>query len=442
MEKWMHNKKILSGVVIALVILCATTALIYRREGGFDQVLEVGIFAGSNWDVANANSYVIIDKAVEKFDAEHPGVRVHYYSGIRKEDYSEWFSRQLLRGKEPDVFMVLGEDFNQFAEIGIMKNLEPLMDQDPTFDRNAYYSTALRAGQYGGHQYAMPYETMPTLMFVNKSLLSREGIEVPDNDWTWDDMYRISKYVTKDRDGDGILDQFGTYNYGWMEAVYANGASLFDENGTEAYFNDEKVMEAVRYTRQILELNGNKKVTRDDFDGGNVAFMPLPFAEYRTYKAYPYKIKKYTKFQWECVTLPAGKDGGNTSAVNTLLMGISDSTGQEKLAWEFLKLLTYDEEIQTDIFRYSQGVSVLKKVTESAEAEEILREDMEKNEKVIDNKILGEVIENGVVTPKFQKYNGAINLADNEINRVIEDGDNLENSLRILQRQINQYLRR
>ncbi|MDY4069890.1 MAG: ABC transporter substrate-binding protein, partial [Lachnospiraceae bacterium] len=91
---------------------------------------------------------------------------------------------------------------------------------------------------------------------------------------------------------------------------------------------------------------------------------------------------------------------------------------------------------------YSQGVSVLKKVTESAEAEEILREDMEKNEKVIDNKILGEVIENGVVTPKFQKYNGAINLADNEINRVIEDGDNLENSLRILQRQINQYLRR
>ena len=59
MEKWMHNKKILSGVVIALVILCATTALIYRREGGFDQVLEVGIFAGSNWGVANANSYVI-----------------------------------------------------------------------------------------------------------------------------------------------------------------------------------------------------------------------------------------------------------------------------------------------------------------------------------------------------------------------------------------------
>ena len=63
-----------------------------------------------------------------------------------------------------------------------------------------------------------------------------------------------------------------------------------------------------------------------------------------------------------------------------MLMGISNHTDKEKLAWEFLKLLTYDEEIQMDLFRYSQGVSVLKSVTESKEAEEILQADMEKNE--------------------------------------------------------------
>ena len=25
-------------------------------------------------------------------------------------------------------------------------------------------------------------------MFVNKTLLQKEGIKVPDNDWTWDDF--------------------------------------------------------------------------------------------------------------------------------------------------------------------------------------------------------------------------------------------------------------
>ena len=265
---------------------------------------------------------------------------------------------------------------------------------------------------------------------------------MPDNDWTWDDLYQISERVTKDKDDDGLIDQFGTYNYGWTEAVYSNGAKLFDENGTESYFNDDKVTEAVRFTKQIFDLNGMQKVTRDDFDGGNVAFMPLPFTEYRTYKTYPYRIKKYTKFQWDCITLPAGKNGGNTSVINTLLIGISNHTKQERLAWEFLKLLTYDKEIQMDIFKYSQGVSVLKEVTESREAEEILQADMEKNEKFIDNLLVGDVIENGVVTPKFQKYEDAITMADNEINRVIENDDNIENSMRILQRQISQYLRR
>lgn len=430
--------------MIAAGLFCAAVLLIgsYVYQKNRKVILEVGIFAGSNWDVANANSYVIIDKVIERFEAEHENVQVHYYSGIRKEDYSEWFSRQLLLGKEPDVFMVLGEDFNQFAEIGVMKNLELLMSEDESFCQDDYYSTALHAGQYGGRQYALPYETVPTVMFVNKSLLNKEGLLVPDNDWTWDDLYEICRRVTKDKDGDGLLDQFGTYNYGWTEAVYSNGAELFNENGTESYFNDDKVTEAVRFTKQIMDLNQMQKVTKDDFDGGKVAFMPLPFTEYRAYKTYPYKIKKYTKFQWDCITLPAGEHGRNTSVINTLLMGISNHTKKEKLAWEFLKLFTYDEETQMDLFRYSQGVSVLKSVTESKEAEAILQEDMEKNEKFIDNELVSKVIENGVVTPKFPKYKDAVTMADNEISRIIEDDDNIDNSMRILQRQISQYLRR
>lgn len=434
------NKR-MKYIIGVAALFCAVWAGVTIYNENKVHVLEVGIFAGSNWDVANANSYVIIDKAVEKFEETHPNVKVHYYSGIRREDYSEWFSRKLLMGEEPDVFMVLDEDFNQFAEVGIMKDLGPLMERDESFHKEDYFTTTLHAGQYNGRQYALPYETVPYLMFVNKSLLNREGLNVPDNDWTWDDLYNISRRITKDTDGDGLLDQFGSYNYGWKEAVYSNGAELFSETGAQSYFNDEKVTEAIRFTTQISDLNKNQKVTKDDFDGGNVAFMPLTFAEYRTYKTYPYKIKKYTQFQWDCITLPAGSAGGNTSSVNTLVMGISNNTEEEELAWEFLKLLTYDKEIQMDIFRYSQGVSVLKAVTESDDVAAILQQDMEKDEKIIDNKLLGEVIENGMVTAKFPKYSEAIAMADSEVNRIISDGDNIDNSLRILQRQLNQYLR-
>ena len=133
----MKKKSIYGLVVCFLSIILIILAWNYRQKNK-PIVLEFGMFAESNWDVKNANAYVIIDDAIKKFEKEHPGVKIHYYSGISKDDYSEWFSRKLLAGKEPDVFMVLGTDFNQFSSMGVMKNLEPLMEKDPDFETEKY----------------------------------------------------------------------------------------------------------------------------------------------------------------------------------------------------------------------------------------------------------------------------------------------------------------
>lgn len=402
--------------------------------------LEFGMFTGSNWDVAQANSFTIIDKAIAKFEHAHPGVTVHYYSGIRKDDYSEWFSRKLLAGEEPDIFMVLGTDFNQFASMGVMKNLETFIEEDTDFEPEKYFTSAFVSGQYESVQYALPYETVPTLMFVNKTLLTQEGIDMPEENWTWEDIYEICKKVTRDTDGDGVPDQFGSYNYDWMDALCSNGGGVFNKKGTEAALTDSRVVEAVKYVRSINDLYGGEKLTQEDFNGGRVAFMPLTFAEYRTYKTYPYKIRKYANFQWDCVTMPAGEQGGNISQVDSLLMGISANTKEEKLAWEFLKLLTYDEESQMNIFYDSQGASVLKTVTESQQMEQVVQEDMEEGDTVINGKLLGRVIEEGHVEPQFKKYEQAMSLTDSEINKILEEDKDVDSNLKILQRTINEYL--
>ena len=402
--------------------------------------LEFGMFTGSNWDVAQANSFTIIDKAIAKFEHAHPGVTVHYYSGIRKDDYSEWFSRKLLAGEEPDIFMVLGTDFNQFASMGVMKNLETFIEEDTDFEPEKYFTSAFVSGQYESVQYALPYETVPTLMFVNKTLLTQEGIDMPEENWTWEDFYEICKKVTRDTDGDGVPDQFGSYNYDWMDALCSNGGGVFNKKGTEAALTDSRVVEAVKYVRSINDLYGGEKLIQEDFNGGRVAFMPLTFAEYRTYKTYPYKIRKYANFQWDCVTMPAGEQGGNISQVDSLLMGISANTKEEKLAWEFLKLLTYDEESQMNIFYGSQGASVLKEVTESQQMEQVVQEDMEEGDTVINGKLLGRVIEEGHVEPQFKKYEQAMSLTDSEINKILEEEKDVDSNLKILQRTINEYL--
>ena len=278
------------------------------------------------------------------------------------------------------------------------------------------------------------------MMFVNKTLLNKEGIEIPSNDWTWDDFYNICKQVTKDTDGDGKIDQFGYYDYKWTDAVYSNKAILFDKDGSNAYFAEKSVVEAIKFVKDLDSINKGYKTTAKDFDDGKVAFRPLLFSDYSTYKTYPWKIKKYSNFEWDCIKLPAGKRGENISQVSTLLMGMSNNTKNEDLAWEFLKMLTYDLETQKGIFEHSQGVSVIKEVTNSKDVIDYLNRSTP-NGSYIDMNLLNEVMEDAVISPRFKKYESVMAMADNVIRQVIEnENEDISYLLLKLQREVNNML--
>ena len=429
----MMNKK---KIICILVMIACFILIIYRPR---QLTLTIGVFAGSNWDVPNGDCYKIIDQAIERYEKEYPMVQIEYESGILKEDYSEWLSAKYLKGEEPDVFMILGEDFNTLSALGALKNLDSLIQKDQQFHIEDYYASVLYSGQYYNHQYALPYESNPTLMFVNQTLLKKEHIHLPDNDWTLDDFYTICQQVTKDTNNDGQIDQYGCYNYDWLDSVYSHKVNLFDENGESCYLNQKDVKNAISFVQKIYNLNQGYTVTSQDFDMGKVAFAPMSFAEYRTYKPYPYRVKKYSQFEWDCIQMP-GADENNSSEVSSLLMGISSRTSHMQEAWEFLKLLTYDMQTQKTLFQYSQGISSLKTVIQSDDVESLLNSDILEDTQV-NLDLLNDVMENAMSQSQFRKYNSAIVTMDTQINQMIQNNEDLDLSLISLQNEINEYLR-
>ena len=428
----MNKKKI----ICILVMIACFILIIYRPR---QLTLTIGVFAGSNWDVPNGDCYKIIDQAIERYEKEYRMIQIEYESGILKEDYSEWLSAKYLKGEEPDVFMILGEDFNTLSALGALKNLDSLIQKDQQFHIEDYYASVLYSGQYYNHQYALPYESNPTLMFVNQTLLKKEHIHLPDNDWTLDDFYTICQQVTKDTNNDGQIDQYGCYNYDWLDSVYSHKVNLFDENGESCYLNQKDVKNAISFVQKIYNLNQGYTVTSQDFDMGKVAFAPMSFAEYRTYKPYPYRVKKYSQFEWDCIQMP-GADENNSSEVSSLLMGISSRTSHIQEAWKFLKLLTYDTQTQKTLFQYSQGISSLKTVIQSDDVESLLNSDILEDTQVNLN-LLNDVMENAMSQSQFRKYNSAIVTMDTQINQMIQNNEDLDLSLISLQNEINEYLR-
>lgn len=429
-------KRQLLLLAVALLLFLAGM-LAYQQQKTVE--LRVGVFAGSNWDVPDGDSYAVVEAAIKRFEAKHPGVKVTYVSGIKKEDYSEWLAEKLLAGEEPDVFVVPGTDFNMYAAMGALQDLSDFGNQDKQFSWDVYYPAALDYGRYDGRAYGLPVTSVPTLMFVNKTLLAREGIAIPGNDWTWQDFLEICRRVTKDTDGDGVLDQFGFYDYDWKLAVVTNGVELFREDGRASYFASSRMEEAVQFLLQLHNAQRGREVTAKDFDMGRVAFRPFTFAEYRTYKPYPWRIKKYSSFEWDCIKLPAGPSGDNVSNLQTMLMGMSAKSGHRELAWLLLKEICYAPESQQLMLTKTQGLPSRRDVVEADTSQALFAANAPGCEEM-NLRVVSEVMEQAVMQPRFKGYDEAMLRANNELQQVITGIVPFNNSLNKLQKEINAYL--
>ena len=394
------------GAVLLILLACLYLA---GCLGNQETVLTVGVYSGSYWNTPNGNCYQILDEAISLFERSHPGVKVEYVSGIPAGDYSEWLAGQILMGVEPDVYFVLPEDFDLLVSSGALAQLDERIAEDPAFDRAVYYEPCLRSGQSEGKQYALPHESVPTIMFVNKTLLETNGIAMPDNDWTWEDFYSICQQVTNVEQR-----QYGVYGYSWQDAMYSNGASLFSEDGRSCYLAEENVLQAIQFAKRLDELNGGYSVTARDFDVGRVAFCPLLYSEYRAYQPYPWRVKKYSAFQWDCVSMPAGTSGSNISQLHTMMLGISSRTRHGDLAWEFCKLLSIDEEVQRKLYTQSHGISPLPSVAEDAELLLQIHHDIPEGSG-FSPEMIHQIMSNAVVAPKFDAYSQAMIMVESAI---------------------------
>ena len=433
-----NNKYFITAVLLIVVVLLRTG---WWRTVTFQHknVLTVGVFSDSYWNQQNGNQHKFIDSMIKKYEEKNPGIKVVYEKGILKEDYSEWLAEQIIQGTAPDVFIVLPDDFNMLSGIGALKNLDSIIEKDKNFDPEIFYEAAYAGGKPDGIRYSLPVECAPDLMFVNRTILRNEGIDLPDSNWTWDDFYAVCKKVTKDTDGNGTIDQAGVVDYSWEEAFASNDVTLFDKERMECNFTDEKVYDALMFLDLLDALNRGTGSADISFEHGNVAFQPMNFSSYRRYLGNPVHASRYADFDWDYLTMPAGPDGDNASLLDLISVAMYSGTSMEAEAWDFMKMLTCNEEIQSEIFEFSEGISVCRKVTEA----ELLKENRLLLGGMASPNIgaLEYTMQKAFFTQRFSGFNEAVSSVDTAVNDILKSNANIRMEQVIQARNINNFLK-
>src|SRR5262245_293889 len=118
---------------------------------------------------------------------------------------------------------------------GLVRDLAPLIDADPSFDRDDYYPGALAAGTDGGI-YLLPHTLRLGLLSYNKDLWDKRGLPAPKPDWTWSDLLAAAAQLAQKR-GDTV-DVYGLA--GGSSGLAALGG-LLTEAGVDSSTNVEQL---------------------------------------------------------------------------------------------------------------------------------------------------------------------------------------------------------
>ncbi|PKM58292.1 MAG: hypothetical protein CVU98_01765 [Firmicutes bacterium HGW-Firmicutes-3] len=427
------KKSVIALVVIALIIACIF--MVQSLKSDKKTVVQIGIYSGNEWGVPQIDVYRIYDEAIKLFEKENPGVIIEYRSGTLMEDYSEWLAQKILNGDEPDVFIVLGEDFDTLSSIGMLEPLDKYIKNDPAFHPEAFYKKGIEAGIYDGYQYAMPFQIVPTFMIVNETLLKENNLTVPDMDWTLDEFLRMCEELTKDTNQDGINDQFGVVGYGWENTYYAAKGTF--EAGDKAIdvYDEDKLRKAIEVSKELYTQNSGQIVPPYAFDQGLVGFKTFSLAEFRAYKPYPYKVKKYSDFIWEPISFPGVEHDASIGKLYTVQWGMSSRSKNKDLAWEFIKFMSNDDAVQQMVWDYTYTLPTKISVTNKACAQD----DVLSN--VLDAAFLELVIDQSVIEPTFRKYQKLIESMDIRIKVNIMDDKSMQEIMRSVREEADNILK-
>ena len=265
-------------------------------------------------------------------------VKVEFWPG----DYYAKLLTTLAARDAPDCFYLTYERVPAFASKGALMPLDKFVKSDKRANLGDFFPLALSMFRWRGKLYGLPKGVHTLAVFVNLDLLRKAGLRPPRKGWTWADYLRIARALTRDTDGDGRPDQFGTSLYPFDVAIYQNGGTIVDERRKVCLLDRPEAVEAIEFCRDLVFKHKVAPPMRtqsglshcDLFCAGRLAMYvggTWDLANFKNVKA----------FDWTVVPLPRGKVEANIAFVAGVVVWAL--TKHPKEAYLFAKFATSRE---------------------------------------------------------------------------------------------------
>lgn len=278
----------------------------------------------------------------------------------------------------PDVAMLAMDVVPRYAQSGAILPLEEYMTEDY---KESLYPVVLDALTYDGKVYAAPRDITSFVMFCNNAMFKEAGVEIPDEDWTWEDFLEIAKKLTKAENEEDT--QWGYYFPKHNDTVFTwliqNDGDYLNPERNESIISSPESQEAIQFLHDLIY---EYKVAPSETEAkqfGDDAFAPLLAGKVGMMiggLSASVSLEK-ADFDYTMVPLPQNKKQATTAFVNSWVIpkGVKDP----EASWKVLEFFA-SEKGQEIVLSTKMGLPASKNVS----VEEFLSE-REDNKCLIDS---------------------------------------------------------
>ncbi|HMQ52959.1 MAG TPA: sugar ABC transporter substrate-binding protein [Anaerolineae bacterium] len=199
-------------------------------------------------------------EVIEMYEAENPNVEITFeFSGW--EDYWTKMTTQAAGGNLPDVMQQDYARLEEWVSRGLMMPLDDYVESG-TIDLSNVPEASIDGGRIDGQLYGINLGNNSQMVILDADAFERAGVELPPQDWTWQDFEEIALKLHEELGIWGI--GLGLTNEQLWKSLYlGHGEWAYAEDGSQLGYSDDQIF--VDYLNMLLRLQeAGAMLSRED----------------------------------------------------------------------------------------------------------------------------------------------------------------------------------
>lgn len=343
-------------LVFTLVLVMFLSACSSSESSGAKNQDGKATLRFATWDVGE--DIELQQKLIDQFNAENTDVNVvlEAYGG----DYDTKITAGIGAKDAPDVMYMW--NYPQYKDA--LEPLNPYIEDRGEEYKANFYEALWNYNSVGENVYGLPVGYTTHVVYYNKDLFDKAGLEYPKAGWTWEEFQAASEKITnKDDKTTGFAFPGKPDPYDFEMYLWGNGASYVDEEGNlDGNLNSPESIETFEMFHNMLEKEiaiTSESWGDTEMKSGKVG-MIINGAWYLS-------AFEEAGINFGVVEVPSFEDTPSASIVSSSGVAMSKYSEHKEEAFRFMEFWTGE---QANKERLSFELPVLKSVVESEKLEE------------------------------------------------------------------------